>query len=81
MAYVLTSGPRVWAQVDSLMLEKLVVVGARPRERTPITEQELEMELLKNSSTAWDVPTLLQGDSSLVVTNESGVFGDTHTSQ
>lgn len=75
LAYVLTSGPRVWAQVDSLMLEELVVVGTRPGERTPITKQKLEVEQLKNSSTAWDVPTLLQGTPSLVVTNESGVFG------
>ncbi|MDO5036619.1 MAG: TonB-dependent receptor [Porphyromonas sp.] len=56
-------------------LDELVVVGTRPGERTPITKQKLDIKQVQQRTTAWDVPSMLQGTPSLIVTNESGVFG------
>lgn len=56
-------------------LDEIVILGTRPGERTPITKQKIEVKALQHKSTAWDIPSLLQGTPSLVTTNESGVFG------
>lgn len=56
-------------------LDEFVILGTRPGERTPITKQKIEVKALQQKSTAWDIPSLLQGTPSLITTNESGVFG------
>ncbi|MBR8731487.1 Vitamin B12 transporter BtuB [Porphyromonas levii] len=68
----------LWAQEQVQMehkLDELVIVGTRPGERTPITKQKIKVKALQRKTTAWDIPSLLQGTPSLITTNESGVFG------
>lgn len=56
-------------------LSEIIILGTRPSEKTPITKQKLQIKQLQSETTAWDIPTLLKGTTSLVTTNESGLFG------
>lgn len=66
------------AEMDSLLygvLDEIVVVGTRPNERTPITKQLIKVQTLQQQTMAWDLPTMLQGMPSVVVSNDGGIGG------
>ena len=65
-------------QSDSLlygMLDEIVVVGTRPGERIPITRQLIKVEKIQQQTMAWDLPTMLKGQPSVVVSNDGGIGG------
>lgn len=56
-------------------LEDIVVLGIRPGQLTPVTKQTITLPELKSHTTAWDVPTLLRGTPSLLITQDAGTMG------
>ncbi len=56
-------------------LEAVEVLGIRPGQLTPVTKQTIKLPELKLHTTAWDVPTLLRGTPSLLITQDAGTMG------
>lgn len=56
-------------------LEEVELLGTRPDRLTPVTKQTLKLPELQKRTTAWDVPTLLRGTPSLVITQDAGTMG------
>ena len=56
-------------------LDAVEVLGIRPGQLTPVTKQTIKLPELKLHTTAWDVPTLLRGTPSLLITQDAGTMG------
>lgn len=56
-------------------LDAVEVLGIRPGQLTPVTKQTIKLPELKLHTTAWDVPTLLRGTPSLMITQDAGTMG------
>lgn len=56
-------------------LDAIEVLGVRPGQLTPVTKQTLKLPELKQHTTAWDVPTILRGTPSLLITQDAGTMG------
>lgn len=55
--------------------DEVEVLGTRPGEKTPVTQHRIKVDDLTKKSIAWDVPTLLQGTPSLVLSSDGGIMG------
>ncbi|MDO4695393.1 TonB-dependent receptor [Porphyromonas sp.] len=55
--------------------EEVEILGTRPGEKTPVTQQRIKVDDLSKKSITWDVPSLLQGTPSLVMTSDGGIMG------
>lgn len=79
LAFVLsTTLLHAQGESDSIMTamgKEVIILGTRPGERTPITKQMIKVEKIQKSTTAWDLPTMLMGLPSIVVSNDGGIAG------
>lgn len=55
--------------------DEVEVLGTRPGEKTPVTQHRIKVDDLTKKSIAWDVPSLLQGTPSLVLSSDGGIMG------